>query len=525
MPRPKAFKFDEDSVRIHEEKRSLKVKVVALKSDEEDGSKEQMSRSESTFSNPKTPVTPGAALLREKFQMTPKSFKVTQIKERDTAIQELFKSEERYVEYLCNLHESYYIPLSKHGKGMLRKDFDLVMEFLKPVKILVDTHRTICKQLSLIWQEYDENESTVGPILQQLSQVFDIYVNYTALHDPVKQIFVQLSKSSNKFAKFLEFCRTRTNNQSWESLMLQPIQRIPRYHLIATRIMQKTNAFHVDSPYLTDAVRMLSQFTNSLNERVKKIERINLTKQMEKKYKPFMNGLAKEERGWILEGKLREPTGGKVTEHFAALCTDLLILTKYKKKEVGFDFLSIDWSFELSEVTQGHINSYRISKKDEANAFIVKSVDRSCILIAESKKKRKKWFDAIYERMDARTRVGSLKRYPVAPIPAPDTIRECNMCKTTFRMMQKHVHCEICGFPLCSDCCAYVVPKSLHEGRWKRGYVQLKTIPSFRKSCRPCYDNAFLPETAHEKIVLCSYYSRGDHLRTDAVDKLLQPIA
>ena len=68
-----------------------------------------------------------------------------------------------------------------------------------------------------------------------------------------------------------------------------------------------------------------------------------------------------------MEGKLREPTGKRMTKHFVALCNDLFICTKYKKREVGFDCFVIDSNLKIFDIKQMHIDLYNMNSDDFSN--------------------------------------------------------------------------------------------------------------------------------------------------------------
>ena len=87
-----------------------------------------------------------------------------------------------------------------------------------------------------------------------------------------------------KSKEFKEFCeKTKempfTNKQDLRSLLITPIQRIPRYKLLLQDLISKTDEEHVDMDGLKNALEEMSSIANQINEAVRNAE--NMQKMMQ----------------------------------------------------------------------------------------------------------------------------------------------------------------------------------------------------------------------------------------------------
>lgn len=114
------------------------------------------------------------------------------------------------------------------------------------------------------------NETPIGDLFNQLmdeSEMSDIYREYVNTYESALRIIRNSFNSENSL--FGDFARERQvlcDNHSLSSLLVLPIQRIPRYQLLLQDLIKATPENHKDKSSLTMAHKKMVTLANYLNE-------------------------------------------------------------------------------------------------------------------------------------------------------------------------------------------------------------------------------------------------------------------
>eukprot|EP00834_Sanchytrium_tribonematis_P006844 NODE_547_length_6185_cov_0.654124.p1 type:complete len:448 gc:universal NODE_547_length_6185_cov_0.654124:1827-3170(+) len=92
------------------------------------------------------------------------------------------------------------------------------------------------------------------------------YILYCVKYDEAKKIFVKCKKNPD-FLKFLESLQhvKSLKRQDVESLLISPIQRIPRYELLLKDLIKNTWDTHPDYEFLVEALASISKCAKNIN--------------------------------------------------------------------------------------------------------------------------------------------------------------------------------------------------------------------------------------------------------------------
>jgi hypothetical protein len=84
-------------------------------------------------------------------------------------------------------------------------------------------------------------------LLVDLAPTLKLYVEYVNKFDDAMVAYGDLSKNNQKFAEFLATAKTNAAiNLDLASILIMPVQRIPRYELLLRELIKCTTEMHVD---------------------------------------------------------------------------------------------------------------------------------------------------------------------------------------------------------------------------------------------------------------------------------------
>ena len=110
----------------------------------------------------------------------------------------------------------------------------------------------------------------VGSIMLRFSPFFKMYTGYVANHEKSSALLRSLEKNKD----FAAWCtRQRTlSGSSLQSLLIAPVQRVPRYSLLLQELLRRTPASHPDFSSLTRALSLVNHAASHINESVRAAE-------------------------------------------------------------------------------------------------------------------------------------------------------------------------------------------------------------------------------------------------------------
>jgi hypothetical protein len=135
-----------------------------------------------------------------------------------------------------------------------------------------------------------------------LGDFLKMYTAFVNAYDNIWQVLSAL-KNSKKFQSFVQKVKKADPTVSnLESLMIMPIQRIPRYLLLLKELKKNTPEFHRDYPALVTATDRLALITSHINSAKANFENVTKVKRFWRN-SPFDNDLIDHSNGksyyWI----------------------------------------------------------------------------------------------------------------------------------------------------------------------------------------------------------------------------------
>ena len=148
------------------------------------------------------------------------------------------------------------------GKFISPEDFDTVFQGCTHV---LEANKLFFPQIAQKLTLWTDSE-TIGDVFVQWSHYFKLYKFYCKHFDTASHVFAAAVNRSKKFAQFIDDVMPRMNYQTVQSIMISPIQRIPRYLLLLKELLKCTGPEHPDATLLTQALRAMSDTASALDQ-------------------------------------------------------------------------------------------------------------------------------------------------------------------------------------------------------------------------------------------------------------------
>jgi len=114
----------------------------------------------------------------------------------------------------------------------------------------------------------------VGSVFLEMIPFLPIYTEYVNNYTVAVETLQTLVKKNSSFASTLNSCGSQQfhGRLGLESLMIVPIQRIPRYRMLLGELLNLTSAEHADYCRLTSALQGISEMATYINEKKRDLE-------------------------------------------------------------------------------------------------------------------------------------------------------------------------------------------------------------------------------------------------------------
>jgi FYVE/RhoGEF/PH domain-containing protein 5/6 len=245
-----------------------------------------------------------------------------------------------------------------------------------------------------------------------------------------------------------------------ESLIILPIQRIPRYVLLLTDLLQHTDKHHPDYSSLEKCTEAMKEVAVDINTAITKAEArakcLNIQSLWDTKFNTKqlpISSLVEAHRVFIKDGHLTKQCRNERKIRRFFLFNDLLIYAHISGPERR---LVVDRTFFL-ETTSIQDGSLDPSLPGNELAFQIIGVGKSFTVYADSIDEKQEWMsileETISQHKDFHNRSGNIAEDETAPLWIPnDSVNECMSCTKEFTLIRRKHHCRRCGQIICDEC-------------------------------------------------------------------------
>lgn len=182
---------------------------------------------------------------------------------------EIVETERTYVQGLCLAIEIFLKPLLA-SKLLTASEVDTLFGGLEPIcsincKFLDDLENRVA--------QWKPTKQVIGDLFFAFAPHFKQYSSYVCAYDVSSALLVKLADNS-KFQAFLveAAANPKLGGQTLQSLLITPIQRIPRYNLLLQELLKHTPTTHEDYSMLHKALQLVGTSAVFINEKVREQE-------------------------------------------------------------------------------------------------------------------------------------------------------------------------------------------------------------------------------------------------------------
>eukprot|EP01133_Synstelium_polycarpum_P011602 gene11602-13544_t len=219
-------------------------------------------------------------------------------KKRIEAVREVLTSENNYINHLNTIVDTYLVPLRRDYSAP--EEVKFIVSIFSNIEAIREANRGL---FSLLQQRLGsgcliEPNVTLSDIFFQIMPALDAYTHYyvnwyRSLH--------YLDLWMGRCKKFKKFIDDKTTTLPLKSLLIMPCQRIPRYTLLIDAVLRFTDPIHIDFSPLQAALTQMKKLTESINEKVRDSEKLQLVTNVRLKFDDSIGFLDEIHRRLIKE--------------------------------------------------------------------------------------------------------------------------------------------------------------------------------------------------------------------------------
>ena len=156
-----------------------------------------------------------------------------------------------------------------HYGGEITKD-DIEGIFIN-IDALLPLSKRLVSELEEALEVWDE-ESTIGDVFVRIAPFMKIYNEFGMRYNDAMAT-LNICNKNDIFVQLVQGVDATTSlSARFESLLIAPIQRIPRYTLLLEELQKNTDKKHPDYHFLTQAIPLMEEVAEGINETVKKAD-------------------------------------------------------------------------------------------------------------------------------------------------------------------------------------------------------------------------------------------------------------
>ena len=253
---------------------------------------------------------------------------------REKAVREIMESEDAYVQNLQLLMAEYAGPL----KRMLAEHQMITAQQYKDLFLNLDEILAFNTRLLGAFQErmrnFDNRRTCIGDIFLQFPQMSTLYQYFVSNFDKSAAALNVLLENpafvqwQERVAEQPQLHKLRIN-----TLLIMPVQRVPRYSLLLRELISKTPETHPDYASLQKAFDFIGTVASGINEAKRRAEAHEKVADLQQQFRAQLPGLLRPFRSLVYEGPGARDSGMGLKPCYLFLLTDQMIFVKKKQSD------------------------------------------------------------------------------------------------------------------------------------------------------------------------------------------------
>eukprot|EP01117_Protostelium_nocturnum_P009593 TRINITY_DN3423_c0_g1_i1.p1 TRINITY_DN3423_c0_g1~~TRINITY_DN3423_c0_g1_i1.p1 ORF type:complete len:856 (+),score=301.11 TRINITY_DN3423_c0_g1_i1:98-2665(+) len=196
-------------------------------------------------------------------------------------------------------------------------------------------NHTLLKEIREKMEKWSGNQ-TIGDVFHGILPMFKLYSAYINNYENGMEALGRYSRNPS-FLTILEECRKEhpNFNLNLESLLIMPIQRIPRYELLLQEYLKNTEKNHHDYPNLREAVDSVHKIGITINESKRRAENLSKIIEIQRRLEgTYSVNLVEPHRTFVKEGSAFRENKENATVDYSSylfLFSDAILVTQKKR--------------------------------------------------------------------------------------------------------------------------------------------------------------------------------------------------
>ena len=248
--------------------------------------------------------------------------------------QEVLDSEQSYVESLRYLMAAYVLPLKDNGILSHSESKTL----FSSISLIVNVNGELLTSLESRNQSKtgDKDHQCIGEVFLEFAPYLKLYTQYSAQYDEALRALETFKSEKPAFASFLAEVSARAaetgHHQHISFFLIMPIQRIPRYIMLLSDLLNHTDDSHPDHLPLSAALDQVREVAAQVNDSIKKVEFGAKMRLIQENMTGFDGQLVLPSRRLLRDGVLvhKVSKSGNLIAYTIYLFNDFILLTKGK---------------------------------------------------------------------------------------------------------------------------------------------------------------------------------------------------
>lgn len=253
---------------------------------------------------------------------------------RERAAREIMESEAAYVQNLQLLMAEYAGPLKRkvaeHQLITAQQYKDL---FLNLDEILAFNTKLLAA-FEARMRGFDNRRTCLGDVFLQFPQMSTLYQYFVSNFDKSASALNALLENP-AFVEWQEAVaeQPQLHKLRINTLLIMPVQRVPRYQLLLRELISKTPETHPDHAGLQKAYEFIGTVAAGINEAKRRAEAHEKVADLQQQFRAQLPGLLRPFRSLVYEGPGARDAGTGLKPCYLYLLTDQMIFAKKKQSD------------------------------------------------------------------------------------------------------------------------------------------------------------------------------------------------
>ena len=342
---------------------------------------------------------------------------------RKQVLKEIITTEKSYQQSLRSARKDFEAPLREKvasERRSLLTSFSRLNSLCKESEIdrifahiheLIEVSEEFLRRAEPLVDAYLSGSSDgcmIGQVFIDMAASFAMFSRYVIAYAESTELVASLSKdmlgNPSRFARFMEELKGKANLQTLESLMITPIQRVPRYVLLLRELIKHTLEASPELEVLRAAKRVMQGVGQAINERKRQEEEFENLLLLDKCFNPPVN-IAKRGRILLKHGLIQRMSGrDRIIYCYLHIFTDMMIVSKQHRPN---DFeAELIWPFhKIKVVYPTDQASWGLSREiilQTGRAFYIRTPFELGVFFAPTPDERDEWLSKINEFINIR---------------------------------------------------------------------------------------------------------------------------